>query len=353
MWLGAAAFDKARVGGGVRHPTAPGTRRRPATSLDAPGHLSDQCRAMSEDRGVRAPPHRPPSRAQLHGLLGLMIAIWAANFVFAKLAVRDAPALLVACLRTVLSGAIMVPVYRWARPGPDPTLRQWTRRDVPRMAAVGVLGIVANQFAFVVALSYTSVAHGAVVGAMAPVLVLVGASVLGHERLSRRRLLGMLASAAGVAVLQLGRVPSGQASALGDLIMLGNAALFAAFSLFGKSLLAEVGTLAVNAVAFWGGALLALPYAAWGLWRLGGPAAISPAAWAGILYMSFAPSVIGYLIYAHALRYLPASRVASVTYLQPVLATLLAVAILGERPGIVYACGAAVILGGVWLVQRE
>ncbi len=135
----------------------------------------------------RPPPHPAPSRARIYGLLGVMLLIWAANFIFAKLAVRDAPPLLVACLRTVLSGLWMIPVYRLARPGPDPSVRPWTRRDVPRMAAVGVLGIVANQFAFVVALSYTSVAHGAVVGATAPVLVLLGAAAVGQERLRRRR----------------------------------------------------------------------------------------------------------------------------------------------------------------------
>jgi drug/metabolite transporter (DMT)-like permease len=305
---------------------------------------------MTEDAGRT--PARAPTRSQLYGLLGLMLVIWAGNFIFAKLAVRDAPPLLVACLRTVLSGVFMIPVYRLARPGPDPALRRWTRRDVPRMAAVGVLGIVANQFAFVVALSYTSVAHGAVVGATAPVLVLLGAAALGRERLRRGRLAGMLLAAAGVAIIQLGRAPGGGSSLLGDAIMLGNAALFAGFSIFGKDLSAEVGTLAVNAVAFWGGAILVAPFAAWGLWRLGGPQHIGLLAWAGILYMSFAPSIIGYLIYSHALRYLPASRVASVTYLQPVLATLVAMAILGERPGVLYAGGAAVILAGVWLVQR-
>ncbi len=307
---------------------------------------------MADDRGAPAP-HRAPSRARLYGLLALMLLIWAANFVFAKLAVRDAPPLVVACLRTVLSGLVMIPVYRLARPGADPALRRWTRRDLPRLAVVGVLGIVANQFAFVAALSYTSVAHGAVIGAIAPVLVLLGAAALGHERLRRRRLAGMIAAAAGVAILQLARAPGGDASAVGDLIMLGNAALFAAFSLFGKSLTEEVGTLAVNAIAYWGGAILSLPFAVWGLWSLGGPAGIDAAAWVGIVYMSIAPSVVGYLIYSHALRYLPASRVASVTYLQPILATLLAIALLGERPGVVYALGAAVILGGVWLVQRE
>ena len=109
----------------------------------------------------------------------------------------------------------------------------------------------------------------------------------------------------------------------------------------------------MNAVAFWGGAILALPWAALGLAALGGPGRIGPAAWVGILYMSVAPSIVGYLIYSYALRWLPASRVSSVSYLQPIGATLLGVAFLGERPGLAYAGGAAVVLAGVWIAQRR
>ncbi len=310
---------------------------------------------MERESGVgQGAERRGRKRARLYGLLALMILIWAANFIFAKVAVRDAPPLLVACLRTVLSGLFMIPVFRLVRGRvPDPSLRPVTARDLPRMIAIGVIGIVGNQFLFVLAISRTSVAHGAIVNATSPVMVLLGAAALGLERLRPRRLVGMVAAAAGVGVLQLGAMTSGHGNALGDALMLGNAALFAGYSLLGGPLTAQVGTLAVNAIAYWGGAVITLPFAVWGLVHLGGPGHIGAAAWAGIAYMSVAPSIIGYLIYSQALRYLPASRVASVTYLQPVLATLLAVALLGEHPGLPYACGAAVILSGVWLVQKR
>jgi drug/metabolite transporter (DMT)-like permease len=298
-------------------------------------------------------PASRPSRARLVGLLGLMVALWSANFVFAKLAVRGAPPLLVVALRTVLSGAFMVPVYAALSRQAEPGLRRLTWRAVPRLGAVGVLGIVGNQMLFVLGMSRTSVAHGAIVNATGPVLVLVGAALAGQERLTVRKLLGLAVAGLGVAALQAARAPGGEASAAGDLLMLGNAALFAGFSVLGKRAATEYGSLAVNAVAFWGGAILALPWAALGLAALGGPGRIGPAAWVGILYMSVAPSIVGYLIYSYALRWLPASRVSSVSYLQPIGATLLGVAFLGERPGLAYAGGAAVVLAGVWIAQRR
>jgi len=69
--------------------------------------------------------------------------------------------------------------------------------------------------------------------------------------------------------------------------------------------------------------------------------------------MAIGSSVLGYLIYAHALRHLPASRVAVVLYLQPLVACLLAIAILGERPAIGFIPAAALVLSGVWMVERH
>lgn len=281
-----------------------------------------------------------------------MLAIWSVNYLFAKVAVREAGPWIVVSLRTVLSGAVMLALYGRLRGGLEPGVRAWRAADVPRLLAVGVLGIVGNQVLFVTALGLTSVAHASVVVAMGPILVLAGAALRGEERITARGLGGLASALCGVAVLQLGRSPTGHASLAGDLVMLASSTLFAGFSIFGKGLARELGTVTLNAFAFVGGAALALPFALAALAR-GQLAHLSAAAWSGIAYMSICPSIVGYLIYAHALRHLPASRVASLSYLQPVLATLLAMAFLGEQPGAPFAAGAALVLGGVWAARRR
>jgi drug/metabolite transporter (DMT)-like permease len=305
--------------------------------------------------GTPAAPARPshtPSRAKLYGLLAALVAIWSINYVFAKMAVRGAPSFEVVCLRTTLSGLFMW-LFAQRKGQRHPGVRPWTWRDAPRLLAVGVGGIVGNQCLFVVSLGLTSVAHGSIVSSLAPVLVLLGSSFLGHERLTRRKLLGTAVAVSGAVVLQLHRATSpGHATLLGDLVMLSSSILFAYFSIFGKRAAAEVGATAVNLFGYAGGAILLLPFPVWQAIAhpLGG---LGPAAWAGVLYMSVFPSIVGYKIYAYALRWLPASRVASVNYLQPVCATLLAVAFLGERPGPAFFAGAALVLGGVWTAQRR
>ena len=124
---------------------------------------------------------------------------------------------------------------------------------------------------------------------------------------------------------------------------------FAAFNLLGKPFAERFGSLTMNAVAYGGAGLLSLPVVVW-TWSQGTHA--STLAWIGVFYMAAGSSVGGYLIYAHALRHLPASRVAVVVYLQPLLASLLAVAMLGERPGAAFVPAAALVLSGVYAVER-
>jgi drug/metabolite transporter (DMT)-like permease len=293
-----------------------------------------------------------PSRAQLYTLLGAMLLFWSANFIFVKLAIRELPAVLVVCIRTVLAGIFMWPVYAFARGRFEPGARAWSLKDAPALVGLGVLGVIGNQLLFIVGLSMTTVAHGSVIAALAPLFVLLGATAIGLERITPRKLGGMLVAAGGIAVLQLGRRESSGSTFAGDLIMIASQVVFAAFTVFGKRVVGTFGTITVNAFAFMSGALLVLPFTIWSMSRLD-LARVSSSAWLGILYMALFPSIAGYLIYSWALRYMPASQVSSVSYLQPVLATLLAVVFLREQPGAAFAGGAALVLGGVYVTERR
>jgi drug/metabolite transporter (DMT)-like permease len=68
--------------------------------------------------------------------------------------------------------------------------------------------------------------------------------------------------------------------------------------------------------------------------------------------MAIFPSVVSYLIFCYALTKMPASRVSAFSYLQPVLATILAVPMLGESVNGSLAGGGALVLIGVYVAER-
>ena len=76
------------------------------------------------------------------------------------------------------------------------------------------------------------------------------------------------------------------------------------------------------------------------------------AGWVGLFYMAALSSVAAYTLFYWVLRYMEASRLAAVNYLQPIGAILVAAAFLGEMPTRNLLLGGALILLGVYLAER-
>lgn len=298
---------------------------------------------MSDGSKLKPPAHR------IYALLGFMVFLWSLNFVIGKVALREIPSLLVAALRTFLSGLLILPVWWWQRRGKAPEAN--LVRDLPLLAVLSVGGIVANQVVFVIGLGRTSVAHTAIVIGLAPILVLALATLVGQEKLTGWKFAGMLIAFAGVATLQMARTGAGQATLLGDFFVFLSALFFALFSVFGKPFTREYSTLTVTAIGYCGGAIAVVPL----LWWLGSGfnfRAVSAQAWLSVLYMAVFPSVVGYVIYYYALAHAPASRVSAFSFVQPFLATLLAVVFLDEPLTSPLLAGGALVLTGVYASGR-
>jgi drug/metabolite transporter (DMT)-like permease len=279
----------------------------------------------------------------------LVLLFWSFNYVAAKVALRDFPPLLLVAVRTVLAGAMILPVYFW-RQGGD--LGELTWRELRVLVPLGACGVAGNQLFFVVGLSHTSVAHTGIVNALGPLLVLLIAASIGQERLTARKVIGMVIAFGGIVVLQLDHVKGSQATLLGDFYVLLGALCFAAFTVFGKSVSARHGGITVNTVAYVSGALLLAPIIIW----TGGQfhfKTVSVLGWWSLFYMAAVSSVIAYLLYYHVLAKMPASRVSGLLYLQPVVATLMAIPLLAEPVNSGLLLGGSLTLAGVYVTGRS
>lgn len=281
-------------------------------------------------------------------LLGLMVVLWSLNFIVGKVVLRELPPLLAGGLRIAGAGLVMLPVYAFGER--RRTLPE--RGDLPLLAVLGVVGIAMNQVLFLLGLKRTTVAHAALIFGLSPLLVLVVAAAAGQEKITGRKVAGMLTALGGVLVLQHRSSNGAEATATGDLLVLAGATAFALFTVFGKPLAARYGTILMNTIGYVAGAVVLAPVVVLEALRfpLG---AVSRAAWAGVLYMVLFPSVACYLIFYYALRHMAASRLVALAYLQPLLATLMAIALLGERVTPAVATGGALVLAGVWVAERS
>jgi drug/metabolite transporter (DMT)-like permease len=296
---------------------------------------------------------KPLSDARLYGMIGSMIVSWALNFVIGKIALREIPALVLPGLRIGYATLLLIPIYLWdARRDARRRARiefRWS--DAPRLLIVGLCGITFNQFFFIAGLSRTSVGHMAVFISLSPIFVLAIAVAAGQERLTGAKAGGVLLAAAGVVILESSGKGTIAATPLGDFFALLGTLAFAVYTVASKDLASRYGSIPINMLAYSVGSLTLLPVA-W-IYREGFRLfEVSAAAWWSVTYMAVFSSVLAYLIYYHALKFISASRLSMFTYAEPVIAAALGFVILGEAVTWTFAAGAALVLSGVWTAER-
>jgi len=163
---------------------------------------------------------------------------------------------------------------------------------------------------------------------------------------------GMFLSFAGVIFLATERTGNSQSPHwVGDLTMLGCATSFAIYAVLGKKVAAKYDSLSMNTFNALVAGILMLPFAIRQGHRLNW-ASVGWAGWAELFYMAAISSVVCYLIFYWALRYMAASRLAAFNYVEPVLAPLLGVVLLKESLTLRLVVGGAMVLLGVYIAER-
>jgi drug/metabolite transporter (DMT)-like permease len=292
---------------------------------------------------------KPPHLWRVYALAGLATVLWSINYIVAKWAILQFPPLLLSGLRTCMAAAIMAPVY-WLQSGRD-SRPELTRDDRFALAGLGVIGVGLNQVFFVVGISLTTVAHAAIIVGLTPILVLTIATIVGHERMKRVQIAGMVLALTGVVVLQLSAESNRQSSLTGDLLVFCGILAFAVFAVRGKRETTRVGPVVLNTWAYLASALALLPFT-WWYSRTFDYARVTWEGWTSLFYMAAFSSVLGYLLFYYALSHAPASKVSTFAYLQPLIAMGLAMVFLGEQPTASLFSGGALVLAGVFIAER-
>jgi drug/metabolite transporter (DMT)-like permease len=271
--------------------------------------------------------------------------LWASAFLLMKLVGADVTPVALAAVRGVM-GASLLGAWLVARGERIlPRGREW--RD---WAVLGMLqGAIPNTLT-AYALSQITTGLTSLIQASSPLMVAVLAHVLfADERLTGRRVAGVLVGFAGMAILIGPAAFAGGGGSLeGTLAMLATAASYALGTLYVRSIPdARPARLALGQQAF-----SALPTLAWVL------AATGPGAFAGVPAHLPALAALGLfgtalpiVLYMRILRYAGPTLGAMNGYLVPFWTLLLGMALLDEPIGLREIAGGLVVLAGVGLVS--
>jgi drug/metabolite transporter (DMT)-like permease len=235
-------------------------------------------------------------------------------------------------------------------------LARLVRQDGWRLAVAAALCVPVNQTFFLNGTRLAPTSHVALIYAACPLVVLLLATALGQERLVMNRLMGVLASVAGVAVIALDGLwrggAGGRATLQGDLLLVGAVASWGAYLTASKPLIARHGPLTTLVGTFLVGALLHAPVAAVTAPGWTPLSEASPAAWWGLAYLTLIVTVVGLAFQNMAMRRFDASQVATFGNAAPLLTVAWGVWLFGETVSPALAFGGLLTLGGIiWAVR--
>ena len=199
----------------------------------------------------------------------------------------------------------------------------------------GGLAVAIYPLAFYGSMRLAGVTVGTVVTiGSAPLLSTLLEVALDRSRLSRRWLLGALAGVSGMVLLCLAKGGAHPGTAGGDAALPGIALgllgglTYALYSWTARRvMLGGVRPPVAMGATFGIGGLLLLPL----LVATGGPFLASWGNAAVGLYMAVVPMFLGYLSFGYGLARIPASTATTLTLTEPVVAAMLAMAVVGER----------------------
>jgi drug/metabolite transporter (DMT)-like permease len=277
----------------------------------------------------------------------LLVLFWGSAFAVVKVGLGYSPPLLFAGLRTLIGGLAMVlAAFLW---GGGANLH----RDWPVFLVLALFNVVLFIGFQTYAIVYLPSGSAAVLVYLQPILVgLLAWPILG-ETLTVAKITGLLLGFSGIVAVSAGSF-SGAASALSPLgVTLGavSALCWALGTVFFKKYEARVSTLWAVAVPFVaGGAVLTafgLSVEEWGeiTWNTSFVASI--------LYSGLVGISLAWVIWFALVRAGEASQVASYIFVVPLTAVLIGVLFLDEPLGYTLLIGAAFVVSGIYLVNRE
>ena len=176
--------------------------------------------------------------------------------------------------------------------------------------------------------AYTTVATATLCYYMAPVLVVLASAVFFRERIGGARLLAVLAALLGmVLVSEVWAMKPGSGSAIGILLALGAAVLYASVTLINKRI-TGIEPYDKTVVQLTAASAVILPYTIF--FEKIDPEALNPTALILLLTVGILHTGVAYALYFGSVERLPSTSIAVLSYLDPILSILLSALLLGE-----------------------
>lgn len=227
------------------------------------------------------------------------------------------------------------------------------RRDLKLAFICALFGSLFNMLLFFKGLSYTHRINGAVLMMFTPIFTAILSGILLKENFGFIRVAGLaIATLGGIFFIGGYKLNFSKETVWGDILVTTNAILYAVYLVKVKPLMRKYNPLTVSAYTFTMAGIMVIPFS-YRQTLATDFSSIPMPIWFGIAFVIVGTTFMTYLLNAWALKHASPSLVGSYIYLQPILATGIAVMAGKESLSLEKVIFALLIFMGVYFVNKS
>jgi drug/metabolite transporter (DMT)-like permease len=280
------------------------------------------------------------------------VTVWGGTFIATKIALQEVSPATIVWLRFSMGVVILGATMLYRKEFALPEKNEWLY-----FALLGFLGVTFHQWLQATGLQTAQATTTAWIVATTPVFIaILGWLALG-EKLTGLQIAGMGFAAVGVLlIVSKGDLPAlftGQEGTVGDALVFISAINWAVYTVLSRR---ELARHPAARMMFY---VMLLGWLITNLWIFGfGPGTseivnLTSTGWGAILMLGILGSGFAYIAWQDALQALPASQLGAFLNIEPLVTAMLAALIIDEALTIISFIGGAIIIFGVWLVNRK
>jgi len=229
-----------------------------------------------------------------------------------------------------------------------------SRRDLLILLGGSALGLMLNQILFVQGLSRTSSINASIISTTVPMLTMIFSAMILKEPISWMKILGVIIGGVGAVFLILNSIHGfdKDSSLLGDLLCLASSAAYSSFLVVTKPISQRYSPVTVMKWMFLFGTIVCLPFCYKPVMQTDFTLLSNGTFWR-IGYMVIFATFFGYLLIPIGQKVLRPTTLSMYNYVQPVVASMLAVFIGMDTFGYEQALSGILVFSGVYIVTQS
>jgi len=296
----------------------------------------------------------PTQKSKLIPILEAIFAviIWGGTFIATKIALLEVSPATIVWLRFGMGVIVLGAIVALRKQFAFPEKSEWLY-----FALLGFIGVTFHQWLQANGLRTAQATTTAWIVASTPIFIAILSWLVLKEKLGWLGVSGIVFAALGVLLVvsrgNLSALFAGKEGTIGDLLIFISALNWAVYTILSRRGLAR------HPAALMMFYVMVLGWLFTTIWIFGfGPglseiSQLTTKGWGAVLTLGIFGSGLAYIAYYDALQVLPASQLGAFLNIEPLVTAIMAAMMIGERITIISLIGGAIIIFGVWLVNRK